>query len=67
MKISVLHAAQLTWWRNFWDQDPENYCELKKLQVALAPHNCRYVNIWEDPYIEFDTEQDYVMFVLRWS
>lgn len=69
MKIRIADAAQQLWWRNFWDCDPTHYSELNNLRKALEPYNCRYVNeMWpRNPYIEFDTEQDYVMFVLRWS
>lgn len=69
MKILVVDAVQKIWWQNFWERDPTHYSELSNLRIALAPYNCRYVNeMWpRNPYIEFDTEEDYVMFVLRWS
>ena len=41
------------------------------LSEVLAPYNCRYVCnpgfFDDDDYLEFETEHDYVMFVLRWS
>jgi len=69
MKIPIVYASQQAWWQNFWDRNPIHYSELSQLQKALKPYNCRYINdMWPGtPYIEFDKEQDYVMFVLRWS
>lgn len=69
MRVPIVDARQQVWWQKFWNCDPLFYSELSNLQIALAPYNCRYVNeMWpRTPYIEFDKEQDYVMFVLRWS
>ena len=67
--IQIIDAAKKQWWKNFWHEDPVFYSELQMLEVELAKHNCRYVRrMWpHSDLIEFDTEQDYVMFVLRWS
>ena len=68
--VLIADAIDKPWWRNFWQQDPAFYSELNNLQIALAKYNCRYVNFYKTgrgSYLEFDTEQDYVMFILRWS
>ena len=69
MIISIADAAKKQWWRNFWNEDPVFYSELKMLEIELAKYNCRYVRkMWpRSDLIEFKTEQDYLMFILRFS
>lgn len=61
------------WWNKFYN---EVLCSKKEdppfiLDEVLAPYNCRYGHIPgyfdDDDYLEFKTENDYLMFVLRWS
>jgi hypothetical protein len=63
------------WWRNFiyhlhlHREDDE---EAKKVNEALKPYNARFrTTIKRSPYgiryVTFDSEEDYVLFILRWS
>ena len=65
-QITIRELIHCTWWQNFWNNDPEYYSELDQLLIALAKYNCRYVNT-QQPYIEFDSYDDYIQFVLTWS
>ena len=68
MKIPLLDCAKQPWWQNFWMRDPYKFAEVVVVNAALKEYNARITNsshIYGE--LEFDTEQDYVMFVLRWS
>jgi len=65
-QIPINECIHHTWWQNFWNKDPEFYRDLPQLQIALAKYNCRYV-IAQQPYIEFDSNNYYIQFVLTWS
>lgn len=74
MKI-YLHKAigcPPQWWVNFTcsDDKPHTY-NRDTLNEFLKPYKCCYYPetdaYMEDDYIEFDTEQDYAIFLLRWS
>lgn len=65
MKYTVLLYGDNTpppsWWMNFIQHtilDVKSY-----LQVGSHRHSDEYGN----EYLDFDSEQDYMMFVLRWS
>ena len=67
MKIHLLDCARENWWRNFWMSDPYKNSELEKVNAALKKYNAKITNAGSIfGALEFDTEQDYVMFVLRW-
>lgn len=37
------------------------------LKEALLVYNARMITTWEEKYIEFDTEEDVLVFILKWS
>lgn len=54
------------WWLNFDDENP--YRGIEHLKKLLEPYRARYITV--DPYygwLEFDSEHDYLLFVMRWS
>ena len=68
MKIPLLDCAREPWWRKFWMSEPYKHSEYAEVNAALKKYNARITNAGSIfGALEFDTEQDYVMFVLRWS
>lgn len=59
------------WWNKFYNEVCEKGGIPTPINDDLAPYNCRYGHIPgyfdDDDYLEFKTENDYLMFVLRWS
>ena len=68
MKIPLLDCAKQPWWRKLWMNDPYHYSQIDACNAALKKYNARITNESHlHSHLVFDTEQDYVMFVLRWS
>lgn len=71
MKVNLhIPISNTQWWRNFL-KSISGQITIPKINDLLIQYNCRYSIIKDNDrshyYIEFDTEEDYVMFVLRWS
>jgi hypothetical protein len=67
MKIPLVDCAQLPWWRKFYISD-NGHSEFYVIEAALKKYNAHIThngNIFGE--LVFDTKEDYVMFVLRWS
>lgn len=75
MKVHIVDDFKIKeWWSNFY-----NYLRMKyprgedrdelTINKELEPYNAKLFRQWNNstPYVEFNTEQDYVMFVLTWS
>lgn len=61
-----------TWWSGFYEDLRIKYPRGEdrnetNINLELEPYNALWAQGTGTPYVEFDTEQDYVMFVLRWS
>lgn len=62
-------------WSNFVDycqslKDPDDRSwslSDEEFEQALLPYHARATFEHDDNYVEFDTEQDMLVFVLRWS
>ena len=59
-----VHSDYLPWFQNFMDKSGF-YGDDRDIDFYLKPYRAR--NVRNTPYIEFETEQDYTWFVLRWS
>lgn len=64
------------YWENFIDaipavdRDSDKEVPIRVINRELRSYNARYrsaIGEYLHDYIEFSTEQDYTMFVLRWS
>jgi len=52
------------WFENFFINSGYKESD-EPLDYFLEPYNAR--NVFAEPYIEFESEQDYLMFKLRWA
>ena len=59
------HYRNLPWFVNFVHKSGYYDTNEHDIDFYLKPYRAR--NIKNEPYIEFETEQDYLMFVLRWQ
>ena len=55
----------LPWFENFINESGFYDSDEHDIDVYLKPYRTR--NVKNEPYIEFETEQDYTAFVLRWA
>ncbi len=57
------------WWRNFFQSDAVRFTELRNLNRELAKYKGRFItnNDIFTTSVEFRTEQDFMLFVMRWS
>lgn len=74
MRTIRTHDGQLNshpWWHNFWDAitaDLDHLITVDEINESLKKYKGSYKNgAVGIPCIVFDTEQDCVMFMLRWS
>lgn len=67
--VNNRYNSEPTWWSNFLDIEYAKVKMTEDLKDYLQRHY--RVNFIVEPgyyiWLEFDTEQDYIMFVLRWS
>ena len=68
MKIPLRECAKHKWWHNFYNNDPHKFSLLKDINTALKKYNAHINNESHlHGHLVFETEQDYVLFVMRWS
>lgn len=68
VKIADKHSGDyVPWFTNFINKCGfmDHGQDRHDIDFYLKPHRAR--NVRNEPYIEFETEQDYTVFVLRWS
>ena len=59
-----------SWWNNFLDQRENGWDYLDDINVELAKWNARWIRSrhnTEPHELEFPSEEDKLMFLLRWS
>lgn len=57
-------------WQNFITAAQEFFWEdvaVRRINVMLKPYGGRYRMTGENGFIEFESEQDYTLFALKWS
>ena len=64
-KDSTTHD-QHRWWLNFLDQEPRGWYDRAAIKEELAKYNAQWINCLNH-YLEFDTEEDAVLFLVRWA
>lgn len=74
--INDEHMRLYDWWKNFYfDMKFYEISTIARINKNLKPYKARFVSRKDDRglewvnggHLEFDTKEDYVMFVLRWS
>lgn len=63
------HMNLYPWWKNFFFNTIDyNVSIIERIDRNLKPYNAKLIRYKDGRHhLEFDKEQDYVMFVLRWS
>ena len=58
------------WWKNFLDQRENGWDSYEDLDNELAKYNARFIRYIKDdiPHqVEFKSEEDMTLFLLRWT
>ena len=70
MRVDIIDDSMSVypWWENFFFNTIDYKVNTtERINQNLKPYRAKLIKNGINPYLEFDTEQDYVMFVLRWS